>query len=393
MRWLARKRTDDDLASRFVPVSAVETVTDAETVSEPETDEGRREGKRGTRDDVRGKGGDLTAARKAARERYAAIAAALKAEAGVTKHYQHKMLGGLAWSEQGKILAPEGVTRRQLYVLAHECGHVVLHGTPETWNKPGHVKEHEAEVYAHRAFRRYGIEVPAKSAHWARAYVGQWIMKDKMAGVPICPMATDFALGRRTPDDPLPSVDGQPPQDFSKHLDRFTAKGVRLVEKMEQEAGTSEQRIGLVSTGRSATTRAALDWAEEKLNSELIALARKLDKKGVRGVFDALASITEQVDRVKLASGSAVPTLTRGLGQLREMQREHGRQRAQGWSEAFKENEGPSFFFVFALLFAAGLLMTGLHTGETASLLGAGFFAVIAILAFVPIALHYRSNR
>jgi len=71
------------------------------------------------------------------------------------RHYTHKSISGLAWIGSGKILAPHGITRRQLYVLAHECGHIVLHSSAATWNKPGHIKEHEAETYAHRAFERY----------------------------------------------------------------------------------------------------------------------------------------------------------------------------------------------------------------------------------------------
>jgi hypothetical protein len=31
------------------------------------------------------------------------------------------------------------------------------------------------------------LEVPEKSAQWARTYVGQWIMKDRAAGISVCP--------------------------------------------------------------------------------------------------------------------------------------------------------------------------------------------------------------
>jgi hypothetical protein len=33
------------------------------------------------------------------------------------------------------ILAPAGTTRRQLYILAHECGHIALHSAPRTGRK------------------------------------------------------------------------------------------------------------------------------------------------------------------------------------------------------------------------------------------------------------------
>ena len=117
-------------------------------------------------------GAELQEARRAATERYAAIAELIKREAGVRKHFKHKQIRGLALSAQGKILAPEGITRRQLYVLAHECAHILLHSSPATMRKASHVKELEAEVYAHRAFARFGLEVPENSARWARAYVG-----------------------------------------------------------------------------------------------------------------------------------------------------------------------------------------------------------------------------
>ena len=74
---------------------------------------------------------DLQGARRTARERYWLTAEALKREAGIRRHYRHKGISGLAWLNDRKILAPEGITRRQLYVIAHECGHIVLHSQPE----------------------------------------------------------------------------------------------------------------------------------------------------------------------------------------------------------------------------------------------------------------------
>jgi hypothetical protein len=175
----------------------------------------------------------LQEARRAARDRYQLIAEAMKREAGVRRHYKHKSISGLAWSDSRKILAPDGVTRRQLYVLAHECAHIVLHSSALTWSKPGHVKEHEAETYAHRAFARYGLEVPEKSAQWARAYVGQWIMRDRKAGIPICQMAESFASGLRAPNEPMPAVDGHPKHDFSKAVALHTAKSLKIAARQD----------------------------------------------------------------------------------------------------------------------------------------------------------------
>jgi hypothetical protein len=57
-------------------------------------------------------GAESQARGQKARDRYVEVAAALK--------------------------APAGTTRRQLYILAHECGHIVLHSTTRTWRKPRH---------------------------------------------------------------------------------------------------------------------------------------------------------------------------------------------------------------------------------------------------------------
>jgi hypothetical protein len=111
--------------------------------------------------------------------------------------------------DTGHILAPAGTTRRQLYILTHECGHIALHSTPWTGSKPRHVKEHEAESYAHRALTAHGLEVPEESTYGARWYVAQCIEEDRARGISICPMAEAFATGRRSPYASLPAVDAQ----------------------------------------------------------------------------------------------------------------------------------------------------------------------------------------
>ena len=141
------------------------------------------------------------------RDRYAEIAAALKADAGVTEHIAHKKMSGRASLATGHNLAPAGVTRQQLYVVAHECAHIALHSAPKRRRRPRHIEEHEAESYAHRALTAHGLEVPVASTHWALGYVGQCIEEDRAKGIPICPMAEAFASGRRSPYASLPAVD------------------------------------------------------------------------------------------------------------------------------------------------------------------------------------------
>jgi hypothetical protein len=125
---------------------------------------------------------ELRAVRDAATARFLDIAAAIKAEAGVVEHVVRRSLSGRAWVKSRKIAAPEGKTRRQLYVLAHECGHVAL---GHTRSKAVHVKELEAERWAHAALRRHGVKVPRKETVRAREYVGDKIERAKRSGAKV----------------------------------------------------------------------------------------------------------------------------------------------------------------------------------------------------------------
>ena len=124
-------------------------------------------------------GSELQEARKAAAERYLAIAEAIKAEAGVEKHDIRKGLTGRAWAREKRISAPEGRTRKQLYILAHECAHIALNHTK---SKPRHVEEMEAEKWAHDALRRHGVPVPRSMTTRAKEYVGRKIDQAKRRG-------------------------------------------------------------------------------------------------------------------------------------------------------------------------------------------------------------------
>jgi len=124
---------------------------------------------------------DLQQARAKAVTRLLAIAEALKAEAGVTSHHVRKGLSGRAWPSFGLIQAPEGKTRKQLYILAHECAHVVLHKNPG--RKPSYVREHEAEMWAHAALRRHGVAVPKEMTKRAKRYVAQKLRAARKQGL------------------------------------------------------------------------------------------------------------------------------------------------------------------------------------------------------------------
>jgi hypothetical protein len=133
----------------------------------------------------------------------------MKREAGVTEHTvpeNKEDLSGLAYIGTGRILSPEGRKIVQLYTLAHECGHIFLHNSGEGYRLPAHVKELEAESYAHQAFREHGMTLPRRLSDSGRWYVGSWVAKDRAAGIAIDPRAVDYAAGRRSPYEPLRMV-------------------------------------------------------------------------------------------------------------------------------------------------------------------------------------------
>src|SRR5262249_6772515 len=110
-----------------------------------------------------GKGDEIRAKIAANRAKRLRIAEAMKQEAGVTEHTVHQEdFGGLAYIGTGRIYSPEGRKIVQLYTLAHECGHIFLHNSGPGYRLPGHVKEFEAESYAHQAFCEHGMTVPRR---------------------------------------------------------------------------------------------------------------------------------------------------------------------------------------------------------------------------------------
>ena len=140
------------------------------------------------------KGAEIRARIAANRAKRLRIADAMKREAGVTEHTVHKEdFGGVAYIGTGKISSPEGRKIVQLYTLAHECGHIFLHNSGPGYAFPGHVKEFEAESYAHQAFREHGMTMPRKLSNWGRQYVASWIAKDRAANIPIDPRVIAYA--------------------------------------------------------------------------------------------------------------------------------------------------------------------------------------------------------
>ena len=80
-------------------------------------------------------------------------------------------------SARGKrIKCREPNTFWNLYVWAHECGHVKMHFSDKNRGPVrSHVKEYHAELYAHQAFARHGLDVRETFTRNAKRYVASHI--------------------------------------------------------------------------------------------------------------------------------------------------------------------------------------------------------------------------
>jgi hypothetical protein len=100
----------------------------------------------------------LQEAREAAAEQFLAIADAIKEEAGIRVHSVCQSLTSRCWAGMRVIEAPEGRTRRQLYILARACARVVLHSTGKDKGVPEDALDFEIARWAQDALARYGLD-------------------------------------------------------------------------------------------------------------------------------------------------------------------------------------------------------------------------------------------
>jgi len=127
-------------------------------------------------------GQELQAARKAAAERFTAIAMLYVPE-GYTIEYR-KSLSGRHSASAKRISAPRPVTRKSLYIFLHECAHAWLHSDQKGKRKrlKAHVRELEAERWAHDKMREHGVAVPREMTKRAKNYVAYKIRQARKAG-------------------------------------------------------------------------------------------------------------------------------------------------------------------------------------------------------------------
>lgn len=170
------------------------------------------------------------------------IAERMKREAGVRGHLENrKEMSGLAWTDLGCIETPESRNIANLYVLAHECGHVFLHMTGVGRLLPAHVMEYEAECYAHQALKHHHMNVPAMHTSRARRYVAAMIVQDRARDLPISPAAERFASGMGSPYAqlrcrPKPWRATCPPATLHDLYPVYVVEALHNIEAMREDA-------------------------------------------------------------------------------------------------------------------------------------------------------------
>lgn len=109
-----------------------------------------------------------------------------------------KNLSGRAYPD-GRMAVPRPFTRKSLCIFLHECAHFHLGHCERNCRTPKHVREYEAEHWAHEAMREAGIPVPRSMTESARRYVAYKIMQASRRGAKrIDPAAAKFARVRAT---------------------------------------------------------------------------------------------------------------------------------------------------------------------------------------------------
>ena len=104
---------------------------------------------------------------------------------------ERRDLTGVAWVYWRAVAAPwPPTTRKRLYFLAHEIGHILL---DHRGQRPPYVQEFEAEIFAHKLLEREDIPVPESMTKRAKAYVFTYIKKRILRGLWVDPDITNWA--------------------------------------------------------------------------------------------------------------------------------------------------------------------------------------------------------
>ena len=83
-----------------------------------------------------------------------------------------KGLYGRAYTNESRLHIPPPTTRKRMYIIAHELGHLALHShLKRKRSRRQFIKEFEAEKYAHALMRRFKIRIPRAMTKRAKGYV------------------------------------------------------------------------------------------------------------------------------------------------------------------------------------------------------------------------------
>ena len=91
-----------------------------------------------------------------------------------------KGLYGHAYVKKRSIHIPPPTTRKRMYIIAHELGHLACN---HIQNKKRFIEEYEAERYAHNLMRQFHIKIPRPMTARAKRYVERKISQARSRGL------------------------------------------------------------------------------------------------------------------------------------------------------------------------------------------------------------------
>lgn len=168
---------------------------------------------------------------------------------------------------------------------------------------------------------------------------------------------------------------------------RSTTDVVLQTPQPEEEAGQADAR----EAWGEAAKRRDLTPTEQQLFEEVISFARKLDKRGVPGVYALMGDIAETVGIRKADGLEVITALARGMDALKSQGAADRQKRREGIRAAIADS-GELAGYAW-LLMVCGLIsaVVGLAAYPIAFYWAAGFFLVgLACLLPVLISFHVR---
>ena len=101
-----------------------------------------------------------------------------------------------------------------------------------------------------------------------------------------------------------------------------------------------------------------LSSTEQRLYDELLALARKLERRGAPGVYALVAAVADQVALLKRKDQDTVAMLARGLDGLRQIDANHTSRRLQTMRQAMADHDEIALTLIL-LVVSIGCLIGG----------------------------------